>query len=101
MGDVFFGFTAVGMRFIEAEAGEHARALMNLARVKLVPEPENPHDPNAVQVCDAEDGRVLAHVSRETLAELPAIGAPGRVFAVHQCMKRGNVAVVFTCRIID
>jgi hypothetical protein len=101
MTNVFFEFTAVGMRFVEAEPGEHARALVACDYVKLVPEPDNPHDPNAVQVCDPRSGRVLAHVSRETLGGLPALGAAGRSFAVHQSMKRGNVAVIFTCRVVD
>lgn len=93
----FFDFTAVGMRFIEARPGEYADALMTSDFVKLVPEPYNPHDPKAVQVCDS-NGRVLAHVSRETLGNLPPIAVGGRAFRVHQSMKRGNVAVNFTCR---
>lgn len=93
----FFDATAVGMRFSETKPGAHTRELMRSAVLLLRPEPQNPQDPNAVQIC-ASDGRPLAHVSRETLGNLPPIAPFGRVFAVHHAMQRGNVAVVFTFR---
>lgn len=95
--DRFFDFTAVGMRFVEIEPGSHSRELSELDEVLLRPEPSNPHDTRAVQVC-APDGRALAHVSRETLACIPCLGTDGKRFPVHQSTKRGNTVVLFTCR---
>jgi len=93
----FFDVTAVGMRFSEPEPGAYTRELMRSAVLLLRPEPQNPQDPDAVQICTT-DGRPLAHVSRETLGNLPSIGPSGRAFAVHHATQRGNVAVLFTFR---
>lgn len=90
----FFDLTAVGMRFAETEPGAHASELMELGEILLRPEPDNPHDPKAVLVC-APDGRPLAHVSRETLVNLPPLPAEGRLFTVHHAVRRGNAAILF------
>jgi hypothetical protein len=93
----FFSVTAVGMRFSEPEPGAYTRELMSAPALLLRPEPQNEHDPLAVQICTT-DGRALAHVSRDTVKDIPSMTLSGRVFVVHHSMQRGNVAVFFTFR---
>jgi hypothetical protein len=94
----FVDFTAVGMRFGEPRAapGAHARRLRAADALLLRPEPQNPHDPAAVQVCDAASAEPLAHVSRETLPALPPLPPAGRLLRVYSVVDRQN-ALLFRC----
>jgi hypothetical protein len=51
--------------------------------LRLVPEPDNPHDPNAIAVRDAEDRQRVGFVPAEVAEDIGRRLAAGRIAAVH------------------
>ena len=91
----FIDFVVVGMRF--REGGVEAKDVLDYDFLRLVPEPDNPHDRGAVRVdgVAAASGDVaLGYVSRGSCAGLGTRLPPtGGVVKVHTSRLDGPFAV--------
>ena len=64
-----FTFKAVGLSFVPGYPA-NIHALADGQTVRLVPDPANPHDPNAVRVEHADTGAMLGHAPAAIAARL-------------------------------
>ena len=71
-----FQITVVGSRFI----GMESKQLLECDTMKLVPDPENEYDKNAIAVL--RDDKRVGWVSRNTQKEVPALPKEGESFQV-------------------
>ena len=86
----FFEVTVVGMRFQENVTQSD---VLDLPTLFLKPQPDNPHDPKAVAVLCPKTRRILGHVSRDTLSQIPPCPPEGKNYEIYLCDSSGPYAV--------